>query len=69
MSDDDKSTAQRLVQARTGRDLGDHLRELYVERRLTDREIAQLLGVARSTVRQWRGEFGIDRSQRTAVLA
>jgi hypothetical protein len=65
----DKSTVQRLVQLRTGRDLEEHLRELYVERRLTDQEIAGLLGVHRMTVGEWRREFGIDRSARTASLA
>jgi transposase len=65
----DKSYAQRLVQARTGRDLEEHLREMYIARRYSDREIAELLGVSRTTVRQWRGEFGIGRDERTATLS
>lgn len=65
----DKSTVQRLVQQRTGRDIEEHLRELYVEKRLTDREIADLLGVHRLTVSEWRRAFGINRTQRTAALA
>jgi transposase len=64
----DKTTAQHLVQARTGRDLEEYLRELYVAKRWTDAEIAALLGVSRSTVRTWRGELGIERSERTAEL-
>lgn len=66
---DDKSPSQQLVEARTGRDLVSHLRELYVERRFTDQEIADAWGVARSTVRTWRAEFGIDRADRKAALA
>jgi transposase len=65
----DKSYAQQVVEARTGRDLQEHLRELYVERRYADREIAELLGVSRSTVRQWRKDFGIGRAERTAALS
>lgn len=66
---DDKSLAQQLVEVRTGRPIEEHLRELYVERRYTDQEIADLLGVARSTIRTWRAEYGIDRSERKAALA
>jgi DNA-binding CsgD family transcriptional regulator len=69
MANSRKSAAQRLVQARTGRDLADHLRELYVAQRLTDQEIADQLDVARSTVRGWRNQLGIDRSERKAALA
>lgn len=64
----DKSYAQQAVEARTGRELVGHLRELYVERRWTDQEIANLLGVSRSTVRTWRAELGIDRAERRAAL-
>lgn len=69
MSGSDKSNVQKLVQARTGRDLEEHLRELYIEKRLTDQEIADLLLVNRMTVGEWRRQFGIDRTQRTAALA
>lgn len=62
-----KSAAQQLVEQRTGRDLADHLRELYVERRYTDQEIADLFGVSRSTVVHWRDRFDIDRSARKAM--
>lgn len=64
-----KSTVQKLVQARTNRDLAEHLRELYVDRRWTDQEIADHLGVHRMTISAWRREFGIDRSERKAALA
>lgn len=67
MDDADKTTVQKLVQQRTGRDLGEHLRELYVDRRLTDREIAQALGVHRMTIVEWRKAFGISRADRAPV--
>jgi hypothetical protein len=49
------------------------LRELYVQRRWTDQEIAAHVSrpeasVSRATVRNWRGEFGISRAERAAVL-
>jgi len=65
----DKSTVQRMVQARTGRDIEEHLRELYVERRHSDQEIADAWGVHRMTISMWRREFGIDRADRKTVLA
>jgi len=65
----DKSYAQQVVEARTGRELEAHLREMYLARRYSDREIAALLGVSRSTVRTWRAAFGIDRDDRKAALA
>jgi transposase len=70
----DKSYAQTAVTAVTGRDLAELLRELYIERRWTDQEIAAHLAettriaVSRSTVRTWRAEFGVDRSERTAAI-
>jgi transposase-like protein len=58
-----------LVQLRTGRDVEEHLRELYVERRYSDREIADLLGVHQNTVRNWRRAFGIGPEARTTALS
>lgn len=58
-----------MVEERTGRSLEQYLRELYVDRRLTDQEIGDLLGVHRMTVSAWRSQFGIDRSGRKAALA
>jgi hypothetical protein len=68
-----KSHAQVLVEERTGRPLPELLRELYVERRWTDQEIATHVSrptakVSRATVRNWRGELGISRADRTTVL-
>lgn len=65
----EKSTVQRLVQLRTGRPIEEHLRELYIDKRLTDQEIADAWGVHRMTVAAWRREFGIDRSDRKTALA
>ena len=62
-----ESSTKQLVRLRTGRDLQEHLRELYVERRYADREIAELFGVDRTTVVKWRKEFGIGREARTAL--
>ena len=43
------------------------LRELYVERRHSQQEIAQALGVHRMTVADWLREYGITRDDRPAV--
>ena len=64
------SATRELVRLRTGRDdLEAHLRELYVERRYADREIAELFGVDRTTVVKWRKDFGIGRGDRTVALS
>lgn len=64
-----KSTAQQLVEARTGRAVEDQLRELYIDRRFTDQEIGDLLLVSRATIVAWRKQFGIDRAARKASVA
>jgi DNA-binding transcriptional regulator LsrR (DeoR family) len=65
-----KSYLQEALIARTGReDLADYLRELYIEKRLTDQEIAGRFEISRGTVQALRKEFGIDRSERKAVPA
>lgn len=48
-----KSYARDSVAARTGRDVDELLRELYVDRRLNFTEIGRSLGVSRETARQW----------------
>lgn len=71
-----KSAMKELVQVRTGRALPDLLRELYVDRRHSQQEIADGLtdvlrehdiAVARSTVNDWLREYGITRDDRPAV--
>jgi hypothetical protein len=70
MAERRKSATRELVRLRTGRDdLEAHLRELYVDGRFTDQEIADAWGVARMTITGWRAEFGITRSDRPALLA
>jgi len=62
-----KSYAKALVTERTGRDLDELLRELYIEKRHTLTEIGAALQVNRETVRQWIVEAGISRDDRPAV--
>lgn len=56
--------AQALVTLRTGRPVPDLLRELYVDRALSQVSIAAELGVSRITVAMWLREFGISREDR-----
>ena len=73
MDDNGKSPAQLLVQERTGREIGELLRDLYVEKRHSQQEIADALtkasgtSIARSTVKLWLGDLGITREDRPAV--
>lgn len=62
-----KSYAKELVRRTTGREPEDLLRELYVERRHSQREIAQALGINRGLIHQWLVEYGISRDDRPAV--
>lgn len=67
-----KTPLQLLVQERTGRDIEALLRELYVDKRYSDQEIADAFAAAigdgdlltRGTVQQWRERFGIARDAR-----
>ncbi len=64
----DNSHAKTVARLRTGReDLDELLRELYVERRFSQEEIAQHLGVHRITVGDWLKEYGISRADRTGL--
>ncbi len=63
----DNSATKELVRLRTGRDPEDLLRELYVEKRHSQEEIARAIGVHRITVGKWLDEFGISRDDRSAV--
>jgi DNA-binding transcriptional regulator YiaG len=53
--------AQELVTLRTGKPPEVVLRELYVDRRLSQAEVAAELGITRNTVAMWLREFGIER--------
>jgi DNA-binding XRE family transcriptional regulator len=61
-----RTHAQELVTLRTGRPVEEVLQELYVERRLSQADIASELGITRVTVAMWLREFGIDRDPITA---
>lgn len=62
-----KSHAQELVEARAKRPLEPLLRELYVDKRHSQEEIARALGVARTTISGWLREFAITRDDRTGI--
>ena len=62
-----KSRAEQVVEGRTGRELPDLLRELYVEKRYTQQEIADAIGVHRITVLGWLRDFDITRDDRPVV--
>jgi orotate phosphoribosyltransferase-like protein len=55
--------AQEAVTLRTGREVADLLRELHVDRGLSQGAIADELGVSRNTVAMWLREFGINRTE------
>lgn len=62
-----KDYAAELVFARTGREVPDLLRELYVERRHSQQGIADALGVTRHQVYVWLGRYGISRQDRPPI--
>jgi DNA-binding XRE family transcriptional regulator len=53
--------AQQLVKLQTSREVPDLLRELYVDRRLSQADIAVELGISRMTVAMWLREHSINR--------
>lgn len=55
--------AQELVTLRTGRQVPELLRELYVDRRLSQADIAAELGISRMTVAMWLREHAITRAR------
>ena len=62
-----KSYAKESVQSRTGRGIDELLRDLYIDRRHSQQEIADAIGVSRELVKQWLAEYGITRDDRPAV--
>ena len=62
-----KSWAQETVRIRTGREVPDLLQDLYVERRHSQQEIADALGVSRAQVQSWLRRYAISRTDRAPV--
>lgn len=54
-----KSIAMQEMEHRTGRELTEMLQEMYQVRRLTQRQIAEELGLDGSTVTRWMRTLGI----------
>jgi len=68
MDDGRKSYAKEMVRRSTGRDdLEALLRELYLDQRYTQAEIAEALGVGRMAVNTWLREYGLSREDRPPV--
>jgi hypothetical protein len=72
MTDGRKSHAQLLVEERTGQELEALLRDLYVDRRHSQQDIADALTakgapVSRALVSEWLRDYGIGRDERPAV--
>jgi transposase len=64
-----KELAKALLTARTGRDPEEWLRELYVERGYSQREIAAAMGVSRDTIVRWIKEYGLERPPLEPLVA
>jgi arginine repressor len=67
-----KGHAKDLVRLATGREVDELLRDLYVDKRLSQAEIAAALEakgapVHRMTISLWLREYGIAREDRPAV--
>lgn len=62
-----KSRAEQVVQARHGREVPELIRELYVDQGLSQEEVAEQLGVHRSTLVHWMRDFGIQTRDRRAL--
>lgn len=63
----DNPTPQEAVQDDTSGHIERVVRELYIDKRHSDQEIADALGVNRVTVTKWRRRWGITRDDRPAV--
>lgn len=56
-----RTTAQQLIELRTGRTLPDLLTEMYVQEGMSEVRIAHELGISRPTLRTWLSDFRIKR--------
>lgn len=68
MSTERKTWSKEAVRARTGRDPDELVRELYLDKRYSQQEIAAHLGVSRSLVAKWLGEQGLGRDDRDSLV-
>lgn len=62
-----KSYAKEAVRARLQRPVDEALRDLYIEKRHSQQEIAEAIGISRTLLREWLAEYGISRDDRPAV--
>lgn len=62
-----KAYSKQAVTLRTGREVDELLRELYLGKRYSQQEIADALGVSRSLVMDWLNQYGIRREDRPPV--
>jgi len=62
-----RTHAQQLVSLRTGREVPDALRDLYISQGLSQEDIAREWGITRNTVAMWLREYGISRDERQAI--
>lgn len=62
-----KSASQRVIEKAYKMPVDALLRDLYVDKRHTDQEIGDALGVTRAAVQQWREQYGITREDREPV--
>jgi len=64
-----KSHARDAVQLRTGREVDELLKELYVEKGYSFVEIGKALGVSRELVRLWVDAAGFERPSAEEAIA
>ena len=54
------SRGMQLIEMRLGRPLAEVLRELYVDRGMTTKQVGAELGVSDASVSRWMSELGIE---------
>lgn len=69
MNDRIKSQTEQVVRSRIGEEVPDAIRRLYVDDGLSQEEIAERLGVHRTTVVNWMKDWRIPTRDRRAVTS
>lgn len=64
---DDKTPGTKALPAHNEGHIETVVRDLYLDKRHSDQEIADALGVNRVTVTKWRKRWGISRDDRAGV--